>query len=115
MKNIFLTTPNNIFSDIPVQLPNELFERILKRGGIEIERIISKGHITAAGEWYDQDWDEWVLLLQGQATLAYQNDAEPVHLKAGDYLLIPAHCRHRVEWTDPSMETIWLAICWRST
>lgn len=112
---MFSTNPHNIFSDIPEQLPNELFERILNRKGIEIERIVSKGHVTAAGEWYDQDWDEWVLLLQGQATLAFQKDPKPVHLKAGDYLLIPAHCRHRVEWTAPSIETLWLAIHWRST
>jgi cupin 2 domain-containing protein len=112
---MFSTNPHNIFSDIPEQLPNELFESILKKGGIEIERIVSKGHITAAGEWYDQNWDEWVLLLKGQATLVFQVDAETVHLKAGDYLLIPAHCRHRVEWTDASVETIWLAIHWRLT
>jgi cupin 2 domain-containing protein len=112
---MFSTNPHNIFSDIPAQLPNELFEPILKKEGIEIERIVSKGHITAADEWLDQDWDEWVLLLQGQATLAFQVDTETVHLKAGDYLLIPAHCRHRVEWTHPSVETIWLAIHWRLT
>jgi len=53
------------------------------------------------------------LLLQGRATLAYQNEAEPIHLQVGDYLLIPAHCRHRVEWTDPAIETLWLAIHWR--
>lgn len=112
---MFSTNPHNIFSAIPAQLPNELFEPILKKSGIEIERIVSKGHVTVAGEWYDQDWDEWVLLLQGQATLAFQVDTETVHLKAGDYLLIPAHCRHRVEWTHPSVETIWLAIHWRLT
>jgi cupin 2 domain-containing protein len=112
---MFSTNPHNIFSDIPEHLPNELFESILKKGGIEIERIVSKGHITAAGEWYDQNWDEWVMLLQGQATLVFQVDAETVLLKAGDYLLIPAHCRHRVEWTDASVETIWLAIHWRLT
>ncbi|WP_374086268.1 cupin domain-containing protein [Methylomicrobium lacus] len=104
---------NNLFSGLPEQLPNELFEPILQRNGIEIERIISKGHQTPAGQWYDQDWDEWVLLLRGQATLVFQNEAEPIHLQPGDYLLIPAHCRHRVEWTDPAGKTIWLAIHWR--
>lgn len=108
-----LTKLDDIFANIPEQLPDELFERILKRGGIEIERIVSKGHMTPAGQWYDQDWDEWVLLLQGRATLLHQHVAEPIHLQAGDYLLIPAHCRHRVEWTDPTIETIWLAIHWR--
>jgi len=104
---------NNLFSGLPEQLPEELFEPILQRNGIEIERIISKGHATPPGQWYDQDGDEWVLLLQGRATLAYQNEAEPIHLQVGDYLLIPAHCRHRVEWTDPAIETLWLAIHWR--
>lgn len=101
---------NNFFSGLPEQLREELFEPILQRNGIEIERIISKGHATPAGHWYDQDWDEWVLLLQGRATLVYQNEMEPIHLQAGDYLLIPAHCRHRVEWTDPENQTFWLAI-----
>jgi cupin 2 domain-containing protein len=96
-----------------VQLPNELFEGILKQNGIEIERIISRGHATPAGEWYDQDWDEWVLLLKGQATLVYEKDLQPILMKAGDYLLISAHTRHRVEWTDPNNETIWLAVHWR--
>ncbi len=105
---------NNLFSGLPAQLPNECFEPILQRNGIEIERIISKGHVTPAGQWYDQEGDEWVLLLQGQATLVFQNAAEPIHLQAGDYLLIPAHCRHRVEWTDPAIESIWLAIHWRN-
>ncbi|MGJ0486259.1 MAG: cupin domain-containing protein [Methylomicrobium sp.] len=110
---MFATNPGNIFSGLPEQLPNELFEQILKHGGIEIERIISKGHITPEGQWYDQDWDEWVLLLQGQAILVYQNEKEPIHLKPGDYMLIPAQRRHRVEWTDPAIETVWLAIHWR--
>jgi cupin 2 domain-containing protein len=114
MKNMCSTNLNNIFSNIPEHLPNELFECILKRGGIEIERIVSKGHITAEGEWYDQHWDEWVLLIQGQARLAYRDNAESVYLKAGDYLFIPAHCSHRIEWTEPDFETIWLAIHWRS-
>lgn len=107
------TTLGNLFSNVPKRLPDELFETLLKHGGIEIERIVSKGHMTPENQWYDQDWDEWVLLLQGQATLTYQDEPRPVHLKPGDYLLIPAHRRHRVEWTDPGLETIWLAIHWR--
>jgi cupin 2 domain-containing protein len=107
------TTLGNLFSNVPEHLPDELFETLLKQGGIEIERIVSKGHATPENQWYDQSWDEWVLLLQGRATLSYQDEANPVHLKRGDYLLIPAHRRHRVEWTDPVLETIWLAIHWR--
>jgi len=100
---------SNIFKDIPDRLPEELIECILKRGNIQIERIISQGHMTPAGQWYDQDWDEWVILLQGEAILLYEQDNRRFHLTAGDYLLIPAHTRHRVEWTPPELQTIWLA------
>ncbi|MGZ8904078.1 MAG: cupin domain-containing protein [Methylobacter sp.] len=101
---------NNIFTAIPEQLPEELFECIVKRDNVHIERIVSKGHITPAGQWYDQAWDEWVMLLAGQATLLYEQEPCTFHLTAGDYLLIPAHTRHRVEWTPPDVITIWLAI-----
>jgi cupin 2 domain-containing protein len=100
----------NIFKEIPEQLPEELIECLFKRDNIQIERIISKGHITPTGQWYDQEQDEWVLLLQGQATILYETDRQTVHLIAGDYLLIPAHTRHRVEWTHPDHHTIWLAV-----
>lgn len=99
----------NIFKNIPTQLPEELFECIVKREGFRIERIVSKGHITPAGQWYDQDGDEWVMLLQGQAVILYEQEHQVFHLNAGDYLLIPAHTRHRVEWTAPDLHTIWLA------
>ncbi|MFI3155145.1 MAG: cupin domain-containing protein [Methylococcaceae bacterium] len=100
----------NIFKNMPDQLPEELIECIFKRDNIRIERIISKGHMTPAGQWYDQDGDEWVMLLQGQATVLYQKDNQSFDLVAGDYLLIPAHTRHRVEWTAPELDTVWLAI-----
>lgn len=76
---------------------------------MHIERIISKGHSTPEGEWYDQDQDEWVLLLQGKAVLSFE-DNSTINLASGDYLYIPAHERHRVEWTDPNGDCIWLAI-----
>lgn len=107
-----LPPTGNLFADIPAELPEEWFERILKRGGIEIERIVSRGHATAPGEWYDQDGDEWVLVLQGQARLHYQESW--IDLSAGDYLWIPAHTRHRVESTSAEPETIWLAIHFRA-
>lgn len=100
----------NIFTNIPENLPEELFETLLDSAGVLIERIVSKGHITAAGVWYDQHWDEWVLLLQGQAILRLEAKPQPIHLTAGDYLLIPANTRHRVEWTSTGPEAIWLAI-----
>lgn len=100
----------NIFKNIPDQLPEELIECIFKRDNIRLERIISKGHMTPAGQWYDQEGDEWVILLQGQATVLYQKDNQSFDLVAGDYLLIPAHTRHRVEWTAPELNTVWLAV-----
>ncbi|MEQ1739659.1 MAG: cupin domain-containing protein [Methyloglobulus sp.] len=102
-------TKNNIFKNIPAIIPEELFENLLVRENLKIERIISHGHNTTAGEWYDQAWDEWVILLQGEAILGYE-DGNQVNLTAGDYVLISAHNRHRVEWTQPDANTIWLAI-----
>lgn len=100
----------NIFAAIPEQIPEELFACILKRDNVYIERIVSKGHITPAGQWYDQAWDEWVIVLQGRATLVYERGQQTVNLTAGDFLLIPAHTRHRVEWTPHGINTVWLAV-----
>ena len=100
----------NLFAEIPAQLPEELFECIFKKDNIVIERIVSHGHVTPPGQWYDQTGDEWVILLQGQATLLFENNQRLVRLTPGDHLLIPAHTRHRVEWTLPDFNTIWLAV-----
>jgi len=99
----------NIFQNIPTQLPNEVFEEILCKDSMKIERIISKGHITPKDEWYNQDNDEWVIVLQGEAVLSFE-DCDDIRLKSGDYLNIKAHTKHRVSWTIPNEETIWLAI-----
>jgi cupin 2 domain-containing protein len=100
----------NIFTNIPNQLKDECFDTILKRNNLHIERIISRGHFTPPGQWYDQAWDEWVLLIQGQATLLYEKNTQIIPMTAGDHLLIPAHTRHRVEWNHPETDTIWLAV-----
>ena len=100
----------NIFSDIPDKLSKEFFECIVKKDNILIERIVSQGHITSPGQWYNQEQDEWVILLQGQAALLFENNQKLVRLTPGDYLLIPAHTVHRVEWTHPDINTIWLAV-----
>ncbi len=104
---------NNLFRDIPEQLPpdqsEELFETLLQRDGLRLERIISHGHATPPGEWYDQAWDEWVVLLSGGATLLFE-DGDRRELTPGDYLLIPAHRRHRVEATDSRQKSMWLAL-----
>ena len=100
----------NLFADIPDRLPEELFETLLQNPFFKLEKIVSKGHATAAGQWYDQAEDEWVLLLKGAAGLRLKGRADLVVLKPGDYLHLPAYCQHRVEWTDPGIETVWLAL-----
>lgn len=99
----------NLFAEIPDNLPDELTQTLLSASNLRIERIISKGHRSPDDFWYDQADDEWVLLLQGEARVGFA-DAESVTLKNGDYLLINAHCLHRVEWTTDKTETIWLAV-----
>ncbi len=99
---------HNLFSEIPPG-QGEAFEEILRRGGVLIERIVSRGEASPLGFWYDQGWDEWVLLVRGSALLGFA-DGATVSLGPGDHLLIPARCRHRVERTDPSAETVWLAV-----
>jgi cupin 2 domain-containing protein len=91
----------------PVQ---ELFEPLLEGGRFRLERIVSTGQITPAGEWYDQASPEWVALLTGAAHLRLADPDELIALQPGDAVNIRAHRRHRVEWTDPDCETIWLAL-----
>ena len=100
----------NIYSKIPRHLPDEIFEEILRSDRCRIERIISKGHTTPRGVWYDQNENEWVLLLKGRARLTLEDSRESIEMRPGDYIHIPARCRHRVECTAPEEETIWLAI-----
>jgi cupin 2 domain-containing protein len=101
---------SNIFGNLPDSLNDEIFESILKSDTCKVERIISKGHSTPADQWYDQDKNEWVMVLRGSAQLRFADSETPIEMKSGDYLTIPAHCRHRVEWTDPDDTTIWLAV-----
>jgi len=105
----------NIFSNLPVKLPNERFDELLRGDGFRLERILSTGQATPAGQWYDQDQPEWVLVLRGSAQLQFEGEAEAVELGPGDYVLIPAHCRHRVQWTDPRSPTVWLALHFTGT
>lgn len=100
----------NLFDAIPSTLQEELFQTIAKSGSVRIERIVSDGHATPPGEWYDQGWDEWVLLVSGEATLLFDDSAAPLILKPGDHVMIPAGCRHRVVQTDPLQKTVWLAV-----
>ena len=72
--------------------------------------IFSKGHASPENFWYDQAQNEWLIVLKGHARLRFAEEDQAVEMKRGDYINIPAHCKHRVEWTDPNEETIWLAV-----
>ncbi len=101
----------NLRSDLPFgRVPKELLTVLLDRPDLRIERIVSTGQATPDGEWYDQDTDEFVLVVDGAALLRIEGEAEDRQLAAGDWLLLPAHCRHRVTWTRAESPTIWLAV-----
>ncbi len=104
-----MTDLTNLFADIPADLPEELTQAILSTPGLGIERIVSLAHTSPEGFWYDQEDHEWVLLVKGAARLRFEGE-EPIELRPGAFVNIPAHQRHRVEWTDPQEPTIWLAI-----
>lgn len=99
----------NIFDSIPDNLDEEVFDLLLQNNQIKIERIISKGQSSPKSGWYNQDKNEWVIVLKGEALISFENEKD-VNLKTGNYLHIPAHIKHKVKWTDPETETIWLAV-----
>lgn len=100
----------NIFAGIPAFLPEEQFTALLSTPNGRIERIVSRGHRSPPGFWYDQPDAEWVLLLSGAAAIAFEGEAAPRQLSPGDHVHIPAHVRHRIEWTDDAQPTVWLAV-----
>jgi cupin 2 domain-containing protein len=100
---------DNIFSNIPLNPEEELFEELFKGKSVRIERIISNGQSSPDGFWYDQEWDEWVILLSGSAELEFE-DGNKINLTSGDYLYIPAKKRHRVNSTSKDEQSIWLAV-----
>lgn len=100
----------NIFAQIPDQVPKEIFTALFTNPHVRIERIVSKGHTSQSDEWFDQDWDEWLILLQGRAILKYENSGQEVDMIPGSFILIPARTKHRVTFTQPEMPTIWLAV-----
>ena len=101
----------NIFAEIPDELPTELFDQLASGSEFSLKRIVSRGHCS---DWYDQESSEWVILLKGSATIEFEEEKfTPLH--PGDYLHIPAHTRHRVSGTDPNQDTIWLALYYRDS
>ncbi|MDF3833920.1 cupin domain-containing protein [Cupriavidus basilensis] len=100
----------NLLAQVPVDRDAERFEPLLDRPGLKIERIVSNGQASPPDFWYDSVQDEWVLLLSGSAGLHIEGEAAPRRLMTGDWLHLPAHCRHRVAWTDADQPTVWLAV-----
>ena len=99
----------NIF-DLPTKLPQEeLFEALVDNDNVLVEKVVSTGQITPEGEWYDQERDEWLIVFQGEGKLGYE-DGSHIKLTTGDYLFIPAHQKHRVEYTSTEPPCIWLTI-----
>lgn len=102
---------NNVLKNIPVDLSSEVVEALLSADSVRIERIVSNGQHSPDGFWYDQDEHEWVTILQGRATIRFEDESEPRALAVGDCVLFPAHARHRVEWTDSP--TVWLCVFYK--
>jgi cupin 2 domain-containing protein len=105
----YMSSPSNLLADLPDWLPHELTDALLTSKHFRIERIISLGNASPEGFWYDQETHEWVLLMTGAARLRFEGQ-QPMELVPGSFINIPAHQRHRVDWTDPKQPTVWLAI-----
>ena len=100
----------NLFGAVPARLEVEETTVLAELPGARIERIVSTAQASPPGFWYDQDWTEWVVVLTGSAGLLIEGEAEPRILAPGDYVEIPPHIRHLVEWTDADRPTVWLAV-----
>jgi cupin 2 domain-containing protein len=100
----------NLFDDLPQTLPEEMTDLLVRSKSVRIERIVSTGQKSPDPFWYDQDENEWVAVLCGEAILRFENEPHARLMKAGDHVLIAAHCRHRVEYTSSEEPTVWLAV-----
>ena len=100
---------SNLFDRIPKKFDEEVFEILAEKQAVKIERILSKGHTSPQEGWYEQSFDEWVIVMQGSAKIEFDGSGIE-HLGVGDYLNIVAGKKHRVIWTDPDVETVWLAV-----
>jgi len=98
----------NVFDDLPQHLPKELVQTLIRAADVRIERIISHDHASPEGFWYDQPQHEWVIVLKGAARLQFENGM--VEMMPGDFINIPAHRKHRVDWTTPDEPTVWLGV-----
>jgi cupin 2 domain-containing protein len=104
----------NLLADLPAHVLEELFTPLIDHPAFRVERIVSHGHASPPGFWYDQPQDEWVLLVSGAARLRFEGE-QPLELRRGSFVHIRAHRRHRVDWTTPDESTVWVAIHFEST
>jgi cupin 2 domain-containing protein len=100
----------NLLANLPTNLASEALDVLAEGQNVRVERIVSKGHASPNDFWYDQPQTEFVVLLSGEAHLLFEGEPAPRELKPGDYLVIPARCRHRVTWTTNDSSSIWLAV-----
>jgi len=98
----------NLYVDLPTLLPEELIEKLVDTKDVRIERIVSTGHTSPPGFWYDQPESEWVVVLHGAGVLEFED--ERCRMVPGDYVLIPPHRKHRVLSTSIKEPTVWLAV-----
>jgi cupin 2 domain-containing protein len=104
----------NLLRSLPAEFPEELHETLATGKHFRIDRIVSAGHASEVDFWYDQKEAEWILVLQGEAKLQFDDSPELVHLKSGDWMNIPPRRRHRVDWTSSDPLTVWLAIYYQA-
>lgn len=100
----------DLLANVPARLDSEEKAVLAELPGVRIERIVSTGQASSPGFWYDQDWTEWVVVLSGSAGVRIAGEATARILAPGQYLEIPPHVRHRVDWTDADEPTVWLAV-----
>ena len=100
----------NLLTTLPTSDNDEVVEQLAAGQSFRLERILSTGQITPAGQWLEQPAEEWVVLLSGAARLRFEDELDERLLKPGDSLLIAGHRRHRVEWTDPDQPSVWVAL-----
>lgn len=111
---MFKPSVQNLLSALPSAADGEVSETLAAGLAARVERIVSMGQASPVGVWYDQHEAEWVMVLTGRARLSIEGEADEVVMERGDAVFLPAHCRHRVAWTDPDQPTVWIAVFMKS-
>ena len=96
----------NIY-DLPALPLQDELTRVLAHGkDVRIEQIISTGQTS---DWYDQEEAEFVVLLEGQAKIEFE-DKPTLTLNRGEAINIKPHERHRVSFTSTEPPCVWLCV-----